>query len=852
MIYRPLLWYFGSAAFGEVLAKSGGITGRLAGISLLLAVWFYIGEKEKQAGQNRSLWLLLPCFFVLGFLRYGQSLRSVQVLPERWEKQTAAVTGTVSRMEERQEEVRLILRDCRISETGKSESGESLMAGGLLVLWEREVLPEDFFAQVQEGKTIFLEAELRLPKEKRNPGQFDGRAYYQSMGISGLAQADRLLEASGGTTGLLRWLPGLRGGMRKLRRQMSGGIERVCRDHETAGLLKGMVLGEKWEVDSELRALYEECGIGHLLAISGLHVSLAGLGLFRLLRKRLGISYGISALACMGMAGCYVILTGEGSSAARAALMLAVYVLGQILGREYDVPSALGLAGLILILKNPFLIFQGGFQLSCASILALGVLYPEMKAFAEREMLQERENRGSGGKNRRGTRKGLRKRVLDLILPGLSLQLVTWPVQAHTFYQIPVYALFLNGMVLPLFSVVAVAGMICAVSGMLSGRLGEGCFWIGRGSALPAEKILKLYQWLGKQSLKLPEAIWRTGEPGRGQMIGYVLLLIFFYRWIRKKNREAQEEARRKESRRTEVRRREARRTDVRRRDKKVGKKSERRWFWILIFALPVCLIDIPKRAMEVSFLDVGQGDSCFVRTPGGTTMLIDGGSSDEGKLGSYTLGPFLDSQAVGRLDLVFVSHGDSDHISGIKELLADRRIRCLVLPFGWDNRKGLSELGREAGEQGTEILELEQGDELTIGEMKMTCLWPEKAEESENEENERSMVLWLSWRDTDVLFTGDLEGSGETAVTELLKNPPEELAVCRRSLELLKVPHHGSGKTSSEEFLKASAPEYAVISCGRKNRYGHPAEETLDRLEQAGCRIWRTDEAGAVRFWFR
>ena len=204
MIYRPLLWYFGSAAFGEVLAKSGGITGRLAGISLLLAVWFYIGEKEKQAGQNRSLWLLLPCFFVLGFLRYGQSLRSVQVLPERWDKQTAAVTGTVCRMEERQEEVRLILRDCRISETGKSESGERLMAGGLLVLWEREVLPEDFFAQVQEGKTIFLKAELRLPKEKRNPGQFDGRAYYQAMGISGLAQADRLLEASGGTTGLLR------------------------------------------------------------------------------------------------------------------------------------------------------------------------------------------------------------------------------------------------------------------------------------------------------------------------------------------------------------------------------------------------------------------------------------------------------------------------------------------------------------------------------------------------------------------------------------------------------------------------------------------------------------------------
>lgn len=254
--------------------------------------------------------------------------------------------------------------------------------------------------------------------------------------------------------------------------------------------------------------------------------------------------------------------------------------------------------------------------------------------------------------------------------------------------------------------------------------------------------------------------------------------------------------------------------------------------------------------------------------------MLIDGGSSDEGKIGTYTLDPFLNSQAVGKLDLVFVSHGDSDHISGLKELLADGRIRCLVLPPGWETRKGLSELGEAAKEQGIEILELEKGDELKIGEVEVTCLWPGNEEDglkqesklgvseqkqsedrenkSEESENELSMVLWLSWRDIDVLFTGDLEGSGEAAVTELLKNPPEELAVCRRSLELLKVPHHGSGKTSSEEFLKTAAPDYAVISCGRKNRYGHPAGETLDRLEEAGCQILRTDEEGAVRFWFR
>ena len=1024
MIYRPLLWYFGSAAFGEVLAKSGGITGKLAGISLLLLVWFYLGEKGKQAGQNRLLWLLLPCFFALGFLRYGQAVRSFQKLPETWDKQTAVVTGMISRIEERQEVVHLILRDCNISEwegavfgggfaSGKNGSGQQstekelkaetelkseenqepenepgagdgIEVNGILVLWEKEELPEEFFTLVREGNVMTLEAELRLPKEKRNPGQFDGKAYYRAMGISGLAQGSRILEVSESVPWGRRGISWLRCSMRKLRKRLSEGIERVCGDEETSGstgvtrdkmsavsrteafaeadgktadadgkgtesytsgILKSIVLGEKWELNEEIKGLYEDCGIGHLLAISGLHVSLAGLGVFRLLRKRLGISYGLSALACMGMAGCYVILTGEGSSAARAALMLGVYVLGQTLGREYDVPSALGFAGLILILKNPFLLFQGGFQLSCASILALGILYPEMKIFADREMVKKQIPK--------------RKRILKLLLPGLALQLVTWPVQACTFYQIPVYALLLNAIVLPLFSVTAVAGIICAVLGMFSGNFvsvsagagiigvktagagvvgsanlwsgirncfGKICFWIGRGSAMPADMILKLYQKLGTLSLKLPGAVWRTGEPGREQMIAYVILLALFYRWIRKKNREAREEERNtgkkqekkigeKAERKPKTIRKKpgkkiekpsgkkfGKQTSVRSRKKlrnrgEKGRRSDRngkleqRLFWIIILCLPFCLVHIPKNALEVTFLDVGQGDSCFVRTPGGTTMLIDGGSSDEGKIGTYTLEPFLNSQAVGKLDLVFVSHGDSDHISGLKELLADGRIRCLVLPPGWENRKGLSELGEAAKEQGIEILELAKGDELKIGEVKVNCLWPEKVEEaekrndlneqknsekqdgskresksgvseqkqsedlgnkSEESENELSMVLWLSWRDIDVLFTGDLEGSGEAAVTELLKNPPEELAVCRRSLELLKVPHHGSGKTSSEEFLKAAEPDYAVISCGRKNRYGHPAKETLDRLEEAGCQILRTDEEGAVRFWFR
>ncbi len=297
-------------------------------------------------------------------------------------------------------------------------------------------------------------------------------------------------------------------------------------------------------------------------------------------------------------------------------------------------------------------------------------------------------------------------------------------------------------------------------------------------------------------------------------------------------------------------------------REKKSGCKR-RRYLALAgaLFLLPLCLSHLPSRRLELTFLDVGQGDSCFLRTPEGITALIDGGSSDEKEIGFYTIGPFLDSQAVGTVDLVFASHGDSDHMNGIEELLLENRVGALLLPKNWRTREKLAGLGELAKKQGIPVYGIAAGDRITAGALTLTCLWPEE-EPGALEENEASMVLWGSYGEFDVLFTGDLEGEGEESVLRNMaegavrgenkipeaagSGKPDSLKA-GKGLEILKVSHHGSGGASSEAFLERVRPVYGVISCGRNNRYGHPAQETLKRLADKDCHVIRTDLSGAV-----
>ena len=303
---------------------------------------------------------------------------------------------------------------------------------------------------------------------------------------------------------------------------------------------------------------------------------------------------------------------------------------------------------------------------------------------------------------------------------------------------------------------------------------------------------------------------------------------------------------------------------------------------------------------LKVTFLDVGQGDCIFLQTENGDSYLTDGGSSSVSKVGKYRMIPFLKYQGASQIKAVFVSHADSDHYNGIAELLEQAelegiRVENLVLTDIADEcrSEGYEELVELAGQNGITVQLLHEGQQLQDGELLFQCLHASKGYRAEDL-NETSMVLLVTYREFSMLLTGDVQGAGEEHLTQELqdwKEPGvtqmqdvirisgeeesmEEESIEEESIEderiegqieekrpqnkmganhteteltILKVAHHGSKNSTSEEFLKAANPKLAIISCGEGNRYGHPHEETLERLEKVDIPWFCTKDYGAI-----
>ena len=243
------------------------------------------------------------------------------------------------------------------------------------------------------------------------------------------------------------------------------------------------------------------------------------------------------------------------------------------------------------------------------------------------------------------------------------------------------------------------------------------------------------------------------------------------------------------------------------------------------------------------------------MKAPSGRTYLFDGGSSDVRQVGKYRIEPFLKYKGTGRIDYAFISHGDSDHMNAIREMI-DRGplgipIGHLVLPREevWDD--SLTELAALARDNGIKVFIMEEGQRIQDGGLSLYCLHPGGAYRGEPG-NAASMAVWVRYGRFDMLLTGDVEGEGEAALTAAVDEAKEAWRTDGFDgiLEVLKVAHHGSKNSTSAKFLEVSEPAYGLISAGRDNRYGHPHSDTVERLEDIGCRLFSTPTDGAVTVW--
>ncbi len=633
------------------------------------------------------------------------------------------------------------------------------------------------------GNTLQVMGELCFFEEERNPGGFSQKDYYQVKKIAAYLWSSQVQRLDGRVF-LLRDL------LYRFRLQWEKQLMETAGEEE-GGVLCAILLGNKKEINDNIKQIYQMGGLSHILAISGLHLSFVGLGFYRMLRRLTG-SYALGGAFGMAFLLLYIIMIGSSVSAVRALIMFCIRVGADMSGRVYDAPTAVAAAAAVVILWRPFSFYDAGFQLSFGAVCGIIFLYPLVSE-------EEAGYRNSAVKEKRNTRSSLLSGIKDSFTASICIQAATLPAILFHYYEFPVYSVLLNLIVIPLMSLLLVSGFAGSFLCL---------FWPGGGILCMqlCGLILKLYERLCRGICLLPKHQLITGKPEVFGIIvyctGLLLCLLLLHGKICRAARAGAYT---------------------------VGMLA-------LIFSCPA----VNHKGLEAVFLDVGQGDGIFIRERGGITCLIDGGSSDVSKVGKYRIEPFLKARGVSEIDYAFVTHGDSDHISGLEELLERQdigvRISCVVFPEQelWDEK--LESLCLLAREYGTRTAVMHPGQRLEGKKLILGCIAPDGEKLAETG-NAASLVLEGTYGELDILFTGDVEGEGENLLTEILE----------KEYEVLKVAHHGSKNSTNEKFLEIVHPKLAVISAGRDNRYGHPHEETLVKLEKEGAAVLITAQSGAV-----
>ena len=673
------------------------------------------------------------------------------------------------------------------------------------------------------GSRVRISGSFSLYTEATNIGQFDARNYYAARKIYGQVKKAAIVYTEP---------PNIIGRGKEclwqLRRHLAETFLEVYGE-ENGALLAAMLLGERTFLSEETQSLYKAAGTLHVIAVSGLHISLLGLGLYRLLRRIFDVQAPAAVISVLCMAA-YVFLVGNPPSAVRAFIMFAMGLLAGYWKRTLDTPTALSLSAAIILMGNPFYIGQSSFLLSFLAILAIAVFQPALKEclalinpyhFPLSRLLDSRRAwrlRHLDPQKVTGGCHELLKKAGNGLQSSFSVWIVTLPVQLFFFSEVSLFGIFFNLLIIPLMGVILLLG----IAGLFLKEIFH-LFTFLTGSALTdweitvisicryAEGIFfAIIKAGGSLADRLSFAMWTPGKPVYGKMLlAFGLLLLFCLLGNLSEN----------------------------------GRTiPEKFWKYRLGILLGVILLlaGYPAHNLQITFLDVGQGDGICMELPDGRVYLMDGGSSDVSKVGNYRLVPFLKAKGIRKIDAVFLSHGDADHINGIAELLEEKQmsIDCICLPAGAEQEEFV-EIRDLARARNISVRTIQAGDFWENNGAKFWCLNPADVTASGNA---ASMVLYMEYQDFYMLLTGDLEGGGEKSVAALLRSN------AITGISVLKVAHHGSKNSTKEEFLRQCSPAVAVISCGEHNTYGHPHKETLERLNDIGTAVYRTDCSGAVQ----
>lgn len=767
------------------------------------------GMKPKSHDYNRWFLLIFILSIFFGFQLMKNELRVEVIEQEITESKEVTVWGKIYDISRTEKGLTFTIGEGVVST--KEERKVYYLKEKIQAYITQEKHPDILSKDIYRiGNSISLQGTISPLSHASNPGQFDEYSYYKTKNISFKLypkevhlNSDQIFYITNTFYKCRQWLTD----------QMFSILPK-----KEASVMNAILFGDKSMLPEDISNLYQQGGISHMMSVSGLHVSLLGYAMYKLLKK-LRRSVKAAIFLSVVFLVCYGALTGYSVSTKRAVIMFSISLGSILFGKTYDILSSLSLSALFILIQQPRELTSPGFLLSYGAVLGIVLIYPKLCNLSD------------------SIRNKNIKKLMEGVFLSLSTQLTTLPLLAYFFYEIPLYSVLVNLLLVPFSSFLLVSSGIACLISFISIKVAG---WIIGATYY----ILKGYELICGVNVKLPYHYVLVGKLPINQIILYYAILLAVFASIpmisSKKSKED---------------------TVSSNKNKKEGLNQYIYRYMILLFLIPL-LIQWKGDDLLITCLDVSQGDSIVIEKDG-ITCLIDCGSSDVKEVGEYRLLPFLKSRAIGAIDYVFISHADDDHVNGIYEILLDMPIlkeenfqrtysgkiliRNMILPNLTMYDESYQKLISLANEKGVDLHYFSTGDELTWSDVTIRALHP-NINYVATSKNAHSLVLCLTYHNFQGIFTGDVLKDGEiAALLEVKKMRELSLLDPKERIEFLKVAHHGSNTSSSNEFLEGINPTYSVISAGKNNRYHHPHPFVCTRFHERNLPYDLTMNLGAI-----
>jgi competence protein ComEC len=587
--------------------------------------------------------------------------------------------------------------------------------------------------------------------------------------------------------------------------------EQICKkleNSENQQVLLGILLGKDDKIDDEIKAYFTGSSLSHILAVSGMHVGYI-IAIVNYMLSKIKMGKKNIKIFSIVLLIFFMELANNTPSVRRACIMAILSVTAVLIKQKSDIINNIAISLFIILVQNPFSIFNTGLILSYSA--TLGIVFFS-KIFIKREEKEEQNKFSS-----------FIDKIKNIVLISVFVQISILPINIYLFQSVSTIFIFSNILVSGIIGTIIVLGLIICVPINIP--------------ILPIilDFFITVLIQICKIFVTFPISSVTISPTSIGLIVLYYIVLFLFIYIRLLCNKEFK--------RRIEK----VLLTNV---DKFKCYILKRKIAVISVFCiLIICfqIIKIVPQNLQIFFIDVGQGDCTLITTPNHKNILIDGGGSaiqDTYDVGKKVLYPYLINHNIKKLDMIIISHFDADHCNGLVYLLENIEVKKIVIGKQVEECTEYTNIINIASKKNINVYTVKKTEKIAIEDnLYFTVLYPADKLEQKGLNN-NSLVLKLNYGEFSMLFTGDIEKETEDILVNEYKNTDMLDAT------ILKVAHHGSKSSSTEEFLKLVKPQIALIGVGEDNSYGHPNTNVLERLQSIHCKIYRTDENGEVRLW--